>query len=254
LAWSPDGRYWLIGTWQGPIHLCGATSGTEYETYRGLSRGAVGIGWSSDGDRVLAVSDHGEYGRWQMFDGRVLELVRHGTGAPSSAVWSPDLQMVTITYGDGRVECRYVSDWHLGWAIGGGERGTANCAAWSPDGSMIASVAEGGVRTWRHSDALKLWASRPVQLGHWNDASDVSPPERELTGPTRASTWASFSCDGQFLGVRTRQRALQLWRCDSWDLVAAAGESGNWTRGALIAFHPREPVLATVNQNAQLEI
>src|SRR5437762_3311725 len=43
LAWSPDGRYWLAGTWQGHIELCGATSGAEYVAYRGLSGSVIGV-------------------------------------------------------------------------------------------------------------------------------------------------------------------------------------------------------------------
>src|SRR5215213_5008978 len=70
LAWSPHGRYWLVGTWQRALQLCGAASGAAYETYLGISSSVIGVGWSHDAQGVDAVSQDGEFARWEMFSGR----------------------------------------------------------------------------------------------------------------------------------------------------------------------------------------
>jgi WD40 repeat protein len=251
LAWSPDGRYWAVGSWQGSVQLLGASAGAAYGTVRGLSSGAVGVGWSPAGDAILAISTEGQSARWDMYSGRELSILDVGfvEGINLSAAWSPDLQSIAITSAAGRVECRSAVDSRLIWATNDGESGSINCVTWSPDGQFLACAAEGRlIRVWQHQEALELW-NCPRDVGNpWHDNYEVIPPSLILDGLHSGTTWTSFSADGKLLAARTRTEILHLWRCDSWEKIAEMkGEIGDWTNGTLISFHPREPRLATVS-------
>jgi len=250
LAWSPDGRYWVVGSWQGPLQLCGAQAGTPYHTFKGGPSGAAGVGWSSDGDQIHAVSADWQITSWQMYSGnglRTLKLQTDG-GIVRSAAWSPDFRSVAICSATGRVECRDVSDNRLQWAVHW-DTGTANCVAWSSDGQLLAAAFEGQqLRVWSAKEAQELWSQQQSFGDPWSDQAAVEPVAHVLTGLPAGASWASFSADGSFLAGRTHDGVLHLWRCDSWATVAVIqSDPGSWTAGALLAFHPRQPLLATVS-------
>lgn len=255
VAWSPDGRYWLVGTWQGTADLAGASSGAAYETYRGLSEAAIGVSWSSDGNRAYAVSSDGELVGWEAYSRKVVERsgLGLGEGHGTNAAWSPGRRSVAVAFGDGRVACRDLVNRHRGWSVGGDEGGTAHCTAWSPDGLTLACAAEGGVRVWSASDGEESTSDVP-KLDR-SQGGQVAPDQPELPGPTHAATWAAFSHDGLLLAARTRTHVLLVWRCGSWELSGAVeGVPGTWTHGCLLAFHPRLPLIASVDRGSLVRV
>lgn len=249
LAWSPDGRYWVVGTWQGPLQLCGAGEGSSYESYRGFTGAAVGVDWSIDGDRILAVSEKGEFAKWEMFSGRQLRSITlHGDNANRRcAVWSPDRLTVAIGSASGRVECRHVSDWGIVWAIGGNNAGSANSIAWSHDGRILARAAEGqSMHLWLHDDARSLWSNELPLRDPWQTTDEISPPIRVLK-ENSGTTCATLSVVNPLLVSQHRDKHLAFWNYDSGDQLARVPcDPGEMFSSASVCFHPHSSLLATV--------
>src|SRR5690606_23187338 len=100
--------------------------------------------------------------------------------------------------------------------------------AWSPDSSTLASASE--------DYTIRIWGRRPAQLeGHTGIVSDVS-----------------FSADGNFLASKSLDGTIRIWRCDTWQVVEIINEMASryWTAG--VAFHPKQPVLATLGSDDTL--
>ncbi|MDP9367738.1 MAG: WD40 repeat domain-containing protein [Chloroflexota bacterium] len=253
LRWSPDGRYWVVGTWQGPVQMLGAGTGTPYETFRGLNSGVIGLEWSPTGDYVLAVSQDAQVAQWEIYSGMALRARDHATdgGVTLCAAWSPDRRFIAIASATGDVECRQATDWRLVWSTPGEGAGSANCVAWSADGLTLVRAAEGHiVDVWSVEDALRRWFETGQHVDPWRTLGAKDPLVRRLGGLGSGASWASLSADGRLLAVRTRAEALRLWRrgtTDQWqEMATVPDEPGAWAQGPLVAFHPCAPQLATV--------
>jgi WD40 repeat protein len=185
------------------------------------------VAWSPDGQSIASASDDGTVRLWEAETGNVRQTLTGHQGWVTSVSWSPDGQ--TLASG--------ASDETIGlWNTGTGELhrvlrghfGRVTNLAWSPDGRMLASTSvDATVRLWDTGS----WAQIGVLEGH------------HLT-----VRCASFSPDGLLLASKSFDDTVRLWRLDSWEPVAYLDEpaSGNWA--ASLAFHPRNPVLATLGE------
>src|SRR5690606_20795058 len=109
-----------------------------------------------------------------------------------------------------------------------GHNGAIYALAWSPDSSTLASASE--------DYTIRIWGRRSAQLeGHTGIVSDVS-----------------FSADGNFLASKSLDGTIRIWRCDTWQVVEIINEMASryWTAG--VAFHPKQPVLATLGSDDTL--
>jgi WD40 repeat protein len=69
-----------------------------------------------------------------------------------------------------------------------------------------------------------------------------------LDGYKDSVTCVSLSADGRLLALKGSKGTVQLWRCDTWERVAVLNEqTGNYLLDT-VAFHPVEPVLATLSE------
>ena len=59
-----------------------------------------------------------------------------------------------------------------------------------------------------------------------------------------------FSADGQLLASMSALREVQLWRTDTWEQVAAL-PFGRQSALPGLAFHPDQPVLATLSEDGR---
>lgn len=257
LAWSPDGRYllarddhWSEDRTSTGARLLGALEGTSLMTYRAQSRKLVGVTWTPDGESVLGVTSDGSFARWEMYSGHLLGLLEVSPfgGLNLGVASTPNYELVAIASATGRVECRWVADWRLAWAVSGGQVGSASAVTWAGDGAMVARAAEGGISAWSHEDALTTWAARADHGDAWRDPFEAPQPGHELGRLPRGARAVGLSFDGTFLGGRTHDGELFLWRLD---------ETGEWAKtprviatcsgcSAQLAFHPRRARLALV--------
>ena len=103
-----------------------------------------------------------------------------------------------------------------------------NSVAFSRDGKWLASGAD----------------DKTVRVWEWERGRERARLEGHAGG-----VWSvAFSPDGRLLASRSNNGTVRLWRYDTWDTVAILDEPTPryWVGG--LAFHPRDPVLATLRE------
>ncbi len=102
--------------------------------------------------------------------------------------------------------------------------------AWSRDASLIAGGFFGD----------------PVVFV-WN--ADTGRFSRRLEGHQGDLKAVSFSADGTLLASKAADDTVRLWRLDTGDLVSVLQEPTSRRWPPSLAFHPREPIIATLGEN-----
>ncbi|HEY0170011.1 MAG TPA: hypothetical protein VGB98_03090 [Pyrinomonadaceae bacterium] len=228
VAWSPDGSALAFGDYGGTVGVWDAETGRLRATYGKHGGQGNSIAWSPDGRMIASAGDDKAVRLWDVNTREPRGGAESFKGQVNSVAWSPkNDQTLASAGGDG-----VVSLWHIRPEVSlnhfGSHAGPVNCVVWSPDGETLASAGEDGT--------IKLWNAKTGQLSI------------TLEGHTGAVYTISFSSDGFLLASKSLDRTIRLWRCDTWKNVAVIDAwTSTYLRGTL-AFHPREPVLATLGE------
>lgn len=228
VAWSPaDGGRLVTGGWDRTAIVWDGASGKRLRTlfaHDDLIRHVV---WGSVHPWIGTVSDDGTVRFWDPNSGQRGATLDHPNRV-TRALWSPDGRTLATACDNGEVRL-FTFEYAAEPKVLRGHTSHVLGVAWSPDGRLLASCSSGGtVRIW------EPLTGRSVRLleGH-----------RERVGGV------DFSADGRLLASKSRDGTVRLWRTDTWE-TAAVLEEPPYPVVALwhpsLAFHPREPVLATL--------
>jgi WD40 repeat protein/uncharacterized caspase-like protein len=172
VAFSPDGKYIVSGSWDGTVKLWETESGRELRSwggFAGVSANAatvdtrvISVAFSPDGRKIVAGSTDGSFVSIQITSNG-FERLSKCIGSISSVAFSPDGRLVAAACNafEGKVEgtvTRYESSYKiLRWELANarelppmfGHELTINTITFSPDGKTLASgSSDKSIRLW----------------------------------------------------------------------------------------------------------
>ena len=80
VAFSPDGRQALSGSWDKTLKLWDIASGREIRTFSGHSKGVKSVAFSPDGRQALSGSDDNTLKLWDIASGREIRTFSGHSG------------------------------------------------------------------------------------------------------------------------------------------------------------------------------
>jgi WD40 repeat protein len=228
VAWSPAGRVIATGSYDHTARIWDADSGTWERTLRGHSDRIQSVAWSPDG-RILATSASDNTVRlYEASSGALDPMFQKEQYPVGSIAWSPRSEFAWGS-ANGTIRIWDMKTKTLRWTLEG-HTNIVLSMAWSPDGRTMASSS----------------IDRTIQI--WD--TETGRRLRDIEAHYRTVTSVSFSYDGRLLASKSLDDTVRIWRCDTWQLVKELAEPATLSSiHAGIAFHPTDPVLATLGEH-----
>ncbi len=236
VAFSPDGKTLVSGSWDKTIRLWDAATGKPLgEPIRGHEGSVSSVAFSPDGKTLASGSDDSTIRLWDAATGKPLgEPLRGHEESVSSVAFSPDGKTLASGSNDETIR---LWDAATGKPLGEPLRGHENfvgSVAFSPDGKTLASGS------W--DNTIRLW-----------DAATGKPLGEPLRGQENIVHSVAFSPDGKTIASGSNDETIRLWD-------AATGKPlGEPLRGhevsvTRVAFSPDGKTLASGSWDSTIRL
>ena len=191
VAFSPDGRTIVSGSWRETLHLWDADTGAPKDTLKEDVTKVLSVAFSPDG-RTIAISDNFRIYLWDVDAGTVKNTFGEHARYAWCLAFSPDGR--TLVAGNGRTIRLWDADTGALKNTLSAHTETVRSVAFSPDGRTIASGSS--------DETLRLW-----------DA-DTGAHKKRLGWHRNWARNVAFSPDGRTI-VSTDSDDLYLWDADT---------------------------------------
>jgi len=236
LAFSPDERWLVTGSWEGVIKLWNAANGALLWTSPAVDV-IMGLAFSPDGRALASGGTDGQIRMWDVASGALLQTLNEHTGPVFCVIWSPNGEFLVSAGHDARI--------HL-WERGGdepprlkptpaqtldGHSGPVRGLAFSPDGRTLASASWDGT--------VKFWEIAHATL------RETIPISSRVSGLV-------WSPDGRYLALGELDRAFWVW--DIQQRKQRTTFYGAMVPVRALAFSPDSSTLDTAHEDGSMQI
>ncbi len=148
VAYSPDGKYGVMGTLSGGVCICDASTGRTVQRFAGHDGPVYGVGYLGTGTHVVSVGNDKNVRIWDVKTGKqVIRWQGHRSTIRCMAV-SPDGREI-LTGGVDNTMRLWDVQRQKQLQLMAGHKGQVNCVAFSPNGQLALSGDLGGsIRVW----------------------------------------------------------------------------------------------------------
>ena len=227
VAFSPDGRSILSGSWDHTLKLWDAATGKVLRTFEGQPEAVNSVAFSPDGRGVLAASVGSSMKLWDIATGKLVRTFEADfSGTENAVVFSPDGRSVLSGNGDSTLKLWDVAKGRLVHVFVGHARAVMS-VAFSPDGRSVLSGSA--------DCTMKLWDATTGKL------------LRTFQGHSEWVTSAAFSPDGRAVLSASEDGTLKLWD-------VATGKHLRTFEGRSVAFSPDGRSVLTHGSDATLKL
>ena len=200
VAFSPDGRYALSGSWDNTLKLWEVSTGREVRSFSGHSSWVNSVAFSPDGRYALSGSGDMTLKLWEVATGKEIRSFSGHTNTVYSVAFSPDGRYIISGSWDMTLKLWDVT---TGKEVRSfyGHTNKVYSVAFSPDGNYALSSSEDGT--------LKLWE---VPTGREIRSFLVHlQPTVRYEEPRDYCPSAVFSPDGRYALSGCSDKTLKLW-------------------------------------------
>jgi WD40 repeat protein len=257
VAWSPDGRYIVSGSYDTTLCIWHSHDGRLLSTLQGHSSRVNSVAWSPDGLRIASASDDRSIRTWDALDGRLLSILQCAdpVSSVSSVDWAPDgIHLASASGGDYAVRIWHATEERVISTLQG-HTGWVTSVAWAPDGTRIASASDDqSVRIWcanggdllftfqGHANSVNsvAWAPDSIRIASassdhnihiWNSNDGSLLSTLQCSDPVSSVAWAR---DGVRIASTSADDTLRIWHASDGRLLSALQGYCRW--GSSVAW------------------
>jgi small GTP-binding protein len=270
IAWSPDGELVAAACMDERVRIWNATTGTPLHELKGHNGAVFAVAFSPDGSLVASAGSDKRVWLWHTSNWNCIDRLKGHRSDIWDVAFSPDGTLLASASDDRTIGLWGVTQFSCCGRLEG-HKSEVWGVAFSRDGALLASgSADRSVGVWQVSDqslldrlpghaapvftlafspddlllatasvdgTIRLWQRRTLR------------PLVILEGHQDSVEALSFSADGKLLASKSLDGTIRLWNCSSWEPIGALDErmQDRWHPG--LAFHPTEPVLATLGES-----
>ena len=219
VAFSPDGKMILSGSFDQTIKLWDAATGREIRTFNGHLSTVQAVAFSPDGKQIISGSYDSTIKLWDIVTGTEIKTFLGHTAGVFSVAFSPDGKQI----------------------ISGSESNQNNLKLWDVDSGQEIRTFSGhiyGVYSAKFSTDGKhiISGSQDNNIILWDVASGEKI--REFSGHTNRVNSVSFSLDGKKILSGSYDGSIKLWEVTSGQVINTF--IGNLGSVSLVSFSPDE--------------
>ncbi len=206
VAFSPDGKRIISGSYDNTIKVWEAETGDELMTLRGHKECVKSVAFGPDGKRIVSGSDDKTIKIWDAATGTELRTLRGHGRSINLVAFSPDGKCIVSASADNTIKL---------WDAATGEklltlrghRDEVKSVAFSPDGKRIASGSQDRIKVWDAATGAELMTLR----GHRGGVKSVA-----------------FSPDGKRIVSGSTNRTIKIWDAATGAELMTLRGHGNW--------------------------
>jgi WD40 repeat protein len=228
VAFSPDGRTLVSGSWDNTIKVWDVNSGTELRTLAGGTEKVNSVAFNHDGRTVASGSFDNTIKLWDVVSGRELRTLSGHANPVRSVAFSPDGR--TLASGGERHNAIEIFDVASGRELRT-LAGHVEAVAFSPDGRTLASGGD-------IDGSIKIFDLASGQV------------LRILAGHTSWVEAVAFSLDGRTLASGSNDKTIKLWDVASGRELRTFAGHRNSVKS--VAFSPDGRTLASGSDSIKL--